>query len=154
MTSFLLLLSFLLHLIFFIFLYRFYEQTKQEKESQAEQVEKLLQAFMKEIRLENERLERHIKEQNIETDKLSDETKQASTREKEGIENLTYQPMVRQTVNSPSKEASKERVKDVIETSFEAKVLQLAKAGLSIDDIAKKLNRGKTEVGLIIKLNE
>ena len=43
---------------------------------------------------------------------------------------------------------------DKLETSLEAQVFQLAKQGISIEEIAKKLNRGKTEIELMIKLHK
>ncbi|TDQ39673.1 DUF6115 domain-containing protein [Aureibacillus halotolerans] len=38
-------------------------------------------------------------------------------------------------------------------TSNEAKILQLAEKGWTVEDIARKLNKGKTEVQLTIKMN-
>jgi len=43
---------------------------------------------------------------------------------------------------------------DEVETSLEAQILQLHTNGETIDDIAKKLNCGKTEAEIIIKMHQ
>ena len=56
--------------------------------------------------------------------------------------------------NSQNEGPAEREVKDVIETSIEGRVLQLVQEGKTVDEIAKLLNRGKTEVELLIKLNK
>src|SRR5690625_6659662 len=58
------------------------------------------------------------------------------------------------SIDSTYEEAPYFDTDDSIETSLQAKILQLSHQGYDADEIAGKLNCGKTEAALIIKLQE
>lgn len=160
MTSFLLLLSFLIHAILFITIYHLYEKTKKDKNEQLARLEELFADFMKNIQLENEKLEQKIYEAEMRQQVLN-ETAPNATLQNELNE---VKPIVlneqklkdNQTkdVWDHSKLIEEKETKDMIETSIEGQVLQLFHEGKSPEEIAKQLNRGKTEVDLYIKLHK
>lgn len=164
MTSFFLLVSFLLHAIAFISIYHVYEKTKKDKAEQIARLEELMDDFMKNIRHENEKLEKKVYEAEMRR-KMSDERALKKNVESDLIERMLNdtnrkEAEINETVKEPKKtweltniKAEKE-VEDVVETSFEGQVLQLFRAGKSPEEIAKQLNRGKTEVDLYIKLHQ
>lgn len=149
MTSFLLLLSFLIHLILFIAIYHLYERVKRDKNEQTEQIERLLSDFMNDIRFENKKFEQRIHENSMKQQRTREYIPPVSKEQKEFINKAELSP----TYENP-KGRVKEPVEDVIETSLEGQVLQLFQSGKSVEQIAKQLNRGKTEIDLLIKLNK
>lgn len=185
MTSFFLLLSFLIHAILFITIYHLYEKTKKDKDEQLKQLEELLTDFMKNIQLENEKLEKKIFEAEIRQQVINDQIpniyNQNSVREhvpkvipetekneSAPIVNINYESnesvLHNERINDvnvnntnsnwdTSKLIDENEPEDILETSIEGQVLQLYKEGKSPEEIAKLLNRGKTEVDLYIKLN-
>lgn len=181
MTSFLLLLSFLIHLILFITIYHIYEKTKRDKDEQAKQLENMLANFMKDIRHENNKLEQKIREndlrQNInyestptarkqpfptqeivlEQGKTSISSDSNVDRVHDQVQTNTYSNTYVSDRQHPTDERIAERMKqtseDIIETSLEGQVMHLIEAGKTVEEIAKQLNRGKTEIELLIKLN-
>lgn len=148
MISFFLLLSFLIHIILFITIYHLYEKTKRDKDEQVKRLEEILTEFMKNIRMENDQLERKIYENEMRQQiKLDDNRPQQKP--------LNTQTDVPKDEWKVPDYTVKENLKeDIVETSLESQILQLAREGKSVDEIAKQLNRGKTEVDLLIKMNQ
>lgn len=150
MTSFLLLLSFLIHLILFISLYHLYERIKRDKDEQAEQIKEMLANFMNDIRHENNKLEQKIHESKLKQHINNEYTPPTP---KDLKDEQQSKGEIESTTPYAKPKRQQKQVEDVIETTLEGQVLQLAHEGKSIDEIAKQLNRGKTEVELLIKLN-
>ncbi len=139
MTSFLLLISFLLHIISFSAIYQL-KQVKQHHQSNTtdSNIGALFESYLAEFKEENNRLQQALKQTNhaqLEPDSEGNMEEIASTI----VENV---PMV---------DDSKE---DKVVTSLKANILQLYSKGLSPGEIAKQLNCGKTEAELIIKLHQ
>ncbi|MGX4669258.1 DUF6115 domain-containing protein [Cerasibacillus sp. JNUCC 74] len=140
MTSFLLLISFLLHIISFSAIYQLFKQVKQHHQSNTtdSNIGALFESYLAEFKEENNRLQQALKQTNhaqLEPDSEENMEEIASTI----VENV---PMV---------DDSKE---DKVVTSLKANILQLYSKGLSPGEIAKQLNCGKTEAELIIKLHQ
>ncbi|SET40921.1 hypothetical protein SAMN05421676_104325 [Salinibacillus kushneri] len=168
MIEFLVIFSLMLHAIIFmfiIFLYRRFSQNSnasinlQEKE----EIEAMLSSYINEMKEENERLLNIINENG------------KNVKEKPVQSTSTAQPLVFQDQDNHSsqeEEAISQTVKEAKETdekskeyqpetimvadevdglSDHSKALQLYQEGLSIEEIAKKLNKGKTEIELFIK---
>lgn len=170
MTSFFLLLSFLIHAILFISIYHLYEKTKKDKNDQVKRLEEILSEFMKSIQLENEKLEKKIYESEIRQQVLNNHspnvhhpTEINNHDSKKFSDIIESVPKAMPRSEKPLDEANRDwdtskyvdnRPKDIVETSIEGQVLQLFKEGKSSEEIAKQLNRGKTEVDLYIKLNK
>jgi len=137
-------ISFLFHIVFMIIIYQLYQQLQMMKQQNEQHLETVLENFLLEIKEENRRLQMELDESSQET---FQEQKTPSTSGKDPI--LSYV-----NLNSDEDENTykQEKQEDKVETSLEGQVLQLYKKGLSAEEIAKKINRGKTEVSLILKL--
>ncbi|HLS23322.1 MAG TPA: hypothetical protein VK037_05340 [Pseudogracilibacillus sp.] len=147
MTSFLLLLSFLIHLLLIITIYHLHEKLKKSKLEQLEQFEEVLASFMDEIREENTKLEQKLREEKVRRNVTYHRPITSSTPNFES--NVAYQ----KNEDALSLRHSPSQEEDKVETSLESKVLQLQGEGKTVEEIAKQLNRGKTEVDLLLKLH-
>lgn len=126
-----------------------YEKIKRDKDEQFKELEEVLAEFMKNIRLENERLERKLFEGEIKGQALYENKRpQSEDEQKQNQVNEAAYEQENYTLQQHK------MAKDIVETSIESQILQLAKEGKSVTEIAKQLNRGKTEVELLLKLND
>ncbi|HLR73381.1 MAG TPA: hypothetical protein VK073_04115 [Pseudogracilibacillus sp.] len=154
MTSLLLIVSFLLHAVLLITIYQLYQQLQQMKQTKENESQQIVQQFITEIKEENKHLQAQITAQYASPDvhenqQLKDES------------NMTSHSTTSRTIPT-EQEKSMKHIDSIIEltdnkheqteVSFEGKVLQLYQQGFDVDQIAKQLNSGRTEVDLIIKL--
>lgn len=143
MTSFLLIISFLLHIVAFIAIFQLYKQAQISKQdSSSSEMMELFEVYLAEIKEENKRLEETLldKKEYIPTDDTFTATPQVNEKpwQKESSDGYKV-PEVDDQVQ--------------FETSLQANILQLYNQGMSNEDIARKLSCGKTEVDLIVKLH-
>lgn len=164
MTAFLLTVSFLLHalsLFIIILLYLQLSKVKEVERRQSqliEEMEQTVSAYLLEWREENERFLQALSEK--------------MNRRGEG-ENVAKRPA---SVPKPAKKeekkewtpplASIEQMKDQVEirtdkqpklelpSSLEERAIALKKEGKTVDEIAKLLNKGKTEIELLLKFRQ
>ncbi|MFD1850356.1 DUF6115 domain-containing protein [Oceanobacillus bengalensis] len=139
MTSFLFIVSFLLHIIAIYIIIQLYWQIQSLKNTDSSEINDLLKSYVQEIKDENKRL------QNTLNEKASN--KEVSLPDSAGTK---LDVTIEEEVPVPFKE---DVVQDYVEASLESKVLGLYHQGLSVTEIAKKLDCGKTEAELIINLN-
>ena len=141
MVAFIFIVSFILHIIAICAIYLLFKQIQQLKQESPNDIPALLEAYLQEIKEENSWLQNELAAaspnnlKHTETDTIIDETT------KKAIKNDD-------TFTLPEIE-----VKDHVEASLQAKVLQLHYQGFSATEIAQKLNCGKTEAELIIKVH-
>lgn len=136
MTSFLLIISFLLHIVAFIAIYQLYKQAQlPKKESTSSDMIELFDMYLAEVREENKRLEKTLLEKEL--NEPAGEINEVTTEKK--VDEPYTLPKIDDNVR--------------FETSLQAKILQLHDQGMSNEDIARKLGNGKTEVDLIVKLH-
>lgn len=133
MISFMFIVSFLLHIILLIAIYYLYNEAQHLKKYKTEDISTLFESYLQEIRAENKRLQEDIR---------SSSPNENETQQLNLIDEDTEKHSFPNTNN----------VEDKFETSIQAQVLQLYNNGLSADKIAAKLERGQTEVDLVIKL--
>ncbi|RKQ37508.1 DUF6115 domain-containing protein [Oceanobacillus halophilus] len=144
MVSFLLIISFLLHIITLYAVFFLYKQHQTNKQNDVREITKIFEEFIQEIQEENLRLQKEIqKGQKVDIAEPHD------TKENELDMNTKYKSM---PLHEPYLKV--DDMEDSIEASLEAKVLQLYHEGKSVTEIAKKLNCGKTEADLIIRLHK
>lgn len=150
MFTFLLLVSFLLHMITLTIIYQFVKQIKELKQNSNTNTAELMETYLKEIKEENRMLEAHLGDtnKNIPPQKQHEkgyvkQKKDFRTLENEREEDPFF----------PSPADPETGMVDTYETSQQARILQLHEQGLSNEDIASKLYCGKTEVDLVIKLH-
>lgn len=134
MTSIMLTISFLIHIILLVAIYYLFKEIQQLKVNPPKNITHIFEKYLQEIRDENDRLK-------AEATPITDEPSVNPTGQKfeqEAPEKLQYMPEIVET-------------EDTTETSLQSQILQLYHQGISPNDIAKKLNCGKTEVDLSIK---
>ncbi|MFB4167469.1 DUF6115 domain-containing protein [Virgibacillus sp. JSM 102003] len=132
MTSLLLIISFLLHLVALVAIFQLFKQVQLLKRDSSQDVMELLETYLEEIKEENRFLEREIGKSNNKTAVNAEAEKKEETSE--------YIPVDAE-------------VEDDSETSLQARILQLYDQGITAEDIARRLNCGKTEADLVIKLH-
>jgi|SRR5690625_3179171 len=135
MVSIALIISFLLHIITLFAIYQLLKQIQMKKETNTSEFQAILDTYLQEIKEENDRLQKAVSE---------------------GWPNEQQQPALKMDNIDPALEATnlneKNESKDYMEASLYSRILQLYDQGLTESEIARKLNCGKTEAALIIKL--
>ncbi|WP_077621943.1 DUF6115 domain-containing protein [Sediminibacillus massiliensis] len=153
MLLFLIMLSLLLHLVTFSIIRKLHTKLENmangtDSKSAAEETEQMLNRFLDDIKEENNRLksmldERDSRHRNVEpVQKDMDESKSGKDAEKGDIPagySAPYTPPL------PSQSGDK------VEQSEAGMVISLYEQGHSLEEIARKINRGKTEVELLLK---
>lgn len=133
MVSFLLIVSFILHVIAFLAIIILYQRCTQGNTQQANEFEEMFQKYLNEFRNENRRLQNELEQSNsVRLNKNREEIEADST----------YKDLLSDYDQHDG---------DEVETSLTANILSLANQGYTIDEIAKELKCGKTEAELIIK---
>lgn len=141
----LLLISFIIHLLTFVVIKQLKEhlarpdQIMSELTEKQKEIEDLLAVYLLEMREENIRLESLLNQDEEGQVPMNEE--KLMLREKEN-NYQAFRPIV-----STDK-------KDIVEQSTEGKVLSLYENGESVESIARKLNRGKTEIELYLKFSQ
>ncbi|WP_226665658.1 hypothetical protein [Metabacillus litoralis] len=174
-TTILILISLLLHVVAFYFivvLYMKYSTMKNLSDNQRkilEETENSMTSFLIEMKDENDRLIQQLTNKSpISTPNVNLNGNQNSQNNKEVIKPKNFDTKLDNLANDSEemlpKHLSKiEDVKDTLEISktpksekipFEIEVLNLFENGLSIEQIAKKFNKGKTEIELILKFRQ
>ncbi len=179
MTQFLLVFSLLLHGITFFILIYFYRhfkdlQNMDKMEKSIREVDDLFHSYLLELKDENEKLLNILREngKNVnvhQTDNRSIHSNLLTDKNMEKLRTEIEKTNVKQAEMDTKTEERKEEVetmpealytpesishRDVVEEpSLKSSVLSLYQQGKTVDDIAKQLNRGKTEIELIIKFH-
>jgi len=151
MSTLLWMISFLLHGISILAIYLLLKDRQNANGNK--QAENVLKETLEEIREENRMLQ-----------SLLQEDKQPGKHpiRHDGMERPPFTPSEGQKESDvlpekeiqPIEDFQTAAYQDEVETSLEAKILQLHTNGETIDDIAKKLNCGKTEAEIIIKMHQ
>lgn len=154
MTSLLLIISFLLHIVLLVVVYQLYQMIQRLKSEKNHEIEVLFSEFLNELKRENLYLQHQIHHK--------DEHRPASKQTNDnGPANNYTPPMPAEPQSAVSdRESAKDLAPlitektDKVETSPESKIFQMYNDGISIEDIAKRTGRGKTEIELLVKLNQ
>lgn len=151
MVSLLLIISFILHVVTLLAVYQLFQQLEKTKQDKNDELETMLLDFMQEIKAENEQL-LEISKQKM----TSATTNNAPFTNEKKVNQPTSEPFQQTEQENDAFDISSlvEQYDEVTELSEEGKVLQLQEKGFSTEDIARKLNRGKTEIELILKLQQ
>ncbi|WP_096269863.1 helix-turn-helix domain-containing protein [Paucisalibacillus globulus] len=146
MTSFLFIISFLLHIITITAIIAINKQLVTNKSSNTQEIVSLMESYLEEIKNENKLLEEELSRA---VDKTI--TKPGPSSLKENSNSILDQEDVNVSIDLTD---TGEAVRDEIEVSTSSRILKLYKEGNSVEEIARKLGCGKTEVELIIKFHE
>ncbi|WP_087972883.1 DUF6115 domain-containing protein [Oceanobacillus rekensis] len=148
MVTFLLIISFLLQLAALGAIYKLFQQIQTIKSQDLQEIEGLFEVYLQEIKTENSRLQAHLqteKKSKHETISSNKPTTDKKTQRTEWMEEELEQGMEQHISTS---------YEDTLEASLESKVLQMHGKGMAIGDIARKLECGKTEIEIILKLHK
>ncbi|MFG6115091.1 DUF6115 domain-containing protein [Halobacillus sp. MO56] len=130
------------------------EELESRQKQVAEDIEQMFTAYLLEIKEENERFQQmlnmeektatHYSPSHPERNRVSEAENPVHTGQQdfEKQSKPVYQPLM----------PGNEQVN--YEPSFSTQVFALQDQGYSIEEIARKLNRGKTEIALILKFNQ
>lgn len=143
MVSFLLIISFLLHVVAFIAIVQLYKQVQvYKKQEDSSVIMELFETYLQEIKEENNRLQAELPA------KVTQEKYNPPQDEKINNKHTTSNNEQHSTYTPPESQLD-----DSVEASLQARILQLYNEGFSETQIAQKLNCGKTEAALVIKLH-
>lgn len=149
MTSFLLIISFLLHIILLTAIFQLNQQLQKTKKQTNDEIEEVLSLFLKEIKVENEQLKKMLSSS-------TEQDKQQAAKEMKRKSSVATKQVDKMSDNVEHSilpiETLINKQEDVIEQTAESKIVSMHEQGLSIEEIAKQLHRGKTEVALIVKM--
>ncbi|WP_143030734.1 DUF6115 domain-containing protein [Thalassobacillus cyri] len=131
------------------------EELETRQKQVAEDIEQMFTAYLLEIKEENERLQQmldmegktepHFSPSHPGRNRVSGEENPVRTRGQQNFEKQSkpvYQPLM----------PGNEQVN--YEPSISTQVFALEDQGYAVEEIARKLNRGKTEIALILKFNQ
>lgn len=157
MEYFLLLISFIIHIITLVIIRQLKVKLaepaviRDEINQEKKEIEELLAVYLLEIREENEKVisalddskySREPDKQKADEIQNNNVTSQNPVNDLEQEEYKSYQPPM------------ENEQPDVMEQSFAAQVLSLYNKGETIETIARKMDKGKTEIELIVKFQQ
>ncbi|MGM8214497.1 DUF6115 domain-containing protein [Bacillaceae bacterium W0354] len=171
MDSIFIFISFVIHVITFIIIFLFYQKLQQATEGErnferrVQEVEDLFNSYLLEIKDENRKfLEAitHIDSETQHNDHQTSDTQDILKKQQFSDKNVKYDYHIDKEAENNKKHKSSQKYKienvslnDQFERpSIQAQIMQLYSAGHSVEEIAKKLNKGNTEVELIVKFNQ
>ncbi|SDB88936.1 hypothetical protein SAMN05421734_102195 [Pelagirhabdus alkalitolerans] len=167
----LLFISFIIHAVTFIIIKQLIvkldkpDQVRDQLSEQKKEIEELLAVYLVEMREENDRFIELVNDkvpdqQTYENDTVR-QTKHESNENKTAETKINPAPYVDNNKQKASDENLKNDYKppeineqDTYEQSFAGEVLSLYSQGYTTDEIAQQLNRGKTEVELLVKFQQ
>lgn len=158
MVSLLWMISFLLHIVLIMAVSRLFRQLQLEKQQNKERLETLSETVLTEMKLVNQTLEQWSETKRMELQADYDtHNKDAPVfpRKVNPHDKTKDRPVDQVEAGAHMVGYQQKKIEDQQEAfhpSVEGKALQLANRGLSIDEIAKQLARGKTEVELMLKM--
>ncbi len=162
-----LLFSLFLHGVTFVVLFLLFQRLQESRNREAaieekkNEIEEMFQAYLLDLKHENEKFAEQLKELRASTPNESAYTSEPP----KPVEQPTQTPQIQQSNQAPLPQTS-ERVDEAnyqppapheeapaYEPTLESKVLQRYHAGQSADEIAKELDVGVTEIELMIKFH-
>lgn len=155
MIYFLLLVSFLIHIVTFIIIKQMknnQSQLQQVEDNVNQQVNELqdsLAVYLLEIKEENEFLVQQLDHLDVQSQKDQESTREESSIQEEKTTDNKHEAETNQSTFSAIE--SSDVVPDAVESSITSQALYLKEKGYTTDEIAKKLNKGKTEIDLLLK---
>lgn len=155
MVYILLLSSFIIHIVTFVII----RQLKLKQDTlvtveenvnqQVKNIEDTLAVYLVELKQENENFMKQVEKFHEPKHKVENksEKQQVSKQRVEMVNTYSdttgYQPI-----------SDVEQVEDVVEHSITASVLHLYEKGYTVEEIAKQLDKGKTEIALLLKFQQ
>ena len=146
MTSFLFIISFLLHIVSITAIYALSKQLVAVKSNNTSEIVELMESYLEEIKLENQ-----ILQEELSKTQARSKTEHIIFKNEKNTETPSIKKDIDDSFQIPVLE---EQAHDEIEVSLQSRILKLYGEGIPVEEIARKLGCGKTEVELIIKFHE
>ncbi|TPE69608.1 DUF6115 domain-containing protein [Halalkalibacterium halodurans] len=135
------------------------KETETDHKKTVKEIEDLLAAYTLEMKEENEKLLKQfeamrkvpVAKEPEDASTLATPAKPMSEPEPEAVRESDPAPPEEQEESVPPWLDGSNDEAVIVETSDQSRVISLAKQGLSVEEIAKKLNMGKGEVELLLK---
>lgn len=121
------------------------QQVEEKVNQQVSKLEDTLAVYLLEIKQENDSLLQQLDNREIGTDRKEKNT---------NIVNTKVMPEKQEKDRSPIKFSPIEKtdeMTDTVESSLTSQVLHLKEKGYTVEKIAKELDKGKTEIELLLK---
>lgn len=151
MLGFFIIISFFIHALSLAAIYVIYQQLQHSKQDQIKEMDQLMHSYIQQIQQENNELQEVLqKKSNLEQSGQANQ-QYVSVAQDNYVTKETNQEQTEEWDTAPIIPTSEG---DSVETSLESHVLQLHQDGVPINEIAKQLNCGKTEVSLIIQFQK
>ncbi|UOQ85603.1 DUF6115 domain-containing protein [Gracilibacillus salinarum] len=147
--QYLILFSFIIHIITFIIIRQLKNKidnmhaVEAKVDAQVKSIEDTLALYLVEIKEENDQFIQEMTKSQQSTAKNKPENSRQAEPDEPATHSGYYQPV-----------STIDHVEDVVEHSLAGSILHLRQQGLTVDQIAKKLDKGKTEVELILKFQQ
>ncbi|MGP4059854.1 DUF6115 domain-containing protein [Halobacillus sp. H74] len=151
MTVFLLVVSFIIDGVLVMALFAMMKKVRQAEELElrqkqvASEIEDLFTSYLMEIKEENRRMGEWVTQKK---DKQEPEAHVMESSSKETDETMEVSESKDYTPPEPVEDG------EVYQPSIHSQVFELKKEGYTIEEIAKQLNKGKTEVELLYKFHQ
>ncbi|WP_018932645.1 DUF6115 domain-containing protein [Gracilibacillus lacisalsi] len=150
----LLLFSFIIHIVTFVII----RQLKLKQDTlagvednvnqQVKNIEDTLAVYLVELKEENEKFVQQVEKFN------SNNSDNNNQKQHEASKSVKEVHTPKQSTKEYQAISHVEQVEDVVERSTTASVLHLHEKGYTVDEIAKELDKGKTEVELLLKFQQ
>src|SRR5699024_7786901 len=154
MIAILLFISFGIHVVLLAAIWKLMNQVKTMKDNQPEAILDIFETYLEEVKEENRQLLNRTTTHNRYPDDAEDQSSSAAPNEKSDNDTAPHTNTAHVPTSHPPKTNDEQSRAGDVTLSFEANVLHLHSQGLSVEEIAKKLNSGKTEVMLIVKFHK
>ncbi|UOQ47849.1 hypothetical protein MUN88_17610 [Gracilibacillus caseinilyticus] len=147
--QYLILFSFIIHIITFIIIRHLKNRidnmhaVEERVDAQVKSIEDTLALYLVEIKEENEQFIQDIMNTQHSSTKNKPKNSPSTDSEYNTKQSENYIPI-----------SATDQVEDVVEHSLAASILHLRQQGLAVNQIAKQLNKGQTEVELILKFQQ
>lgn len=154
----LLFISFMMHIVLLVIIWQLSKQVKTLKDNQPHDIMKVFETYLQEVREENRMLENQLaihqpkkEDENVEAVELLKRGEASHPSEENRQENKSTQELQDIPSTDPTDEA---KAGSDVALSLEANVLHLYSQGYSVEEIARELKKGRTEVMLIVKFHK
>lgn len=154
MIAALLLISFSIHVVLSIVVWKLVKEINVMKNNQPENITDVFEGYLKEIKEENRKLKNLSIANKSNQDGMEEQTKTVINDKQRTVVSSNIEPSKNPEMTQVNEQMGTQSDEHDISLSFEAKVLHLYSQGLTIEEIAKKLNSGKTEITLIVKFHD
>lgn len=149
MVTFFIVISFCIHALSLAAIYVLFKQGQHSNSNQMNEINQLMHSYLTKIQQENNDLQEALHKESNLTQEKPDKNEFITP----DITELTDEKKDTQEVVEEQWDPVSiiESSEDTVETSLESHVLQLYRDGMSVDEIARMLHCGTTEVSLIIQ---